>query len=361
VYNRAVAYSRNPNSSQDLSILFDKYHVTDKYTMRNLFVTKKGSENTLNDWEFNTPKDIRAGSINEFTTSLKTNMIKVATGKISHFKLQFKSHKKKRTESISLPKSSIHFSNKDVKIYPSYMKETIKIGKRSGKKYPKIRFRPDMDSRLIYDGQNYFLLIPRKVNVKNKIDEKKAVALDPGVRTFQTGFSESEFFESKINKTKYDSLKNKIKLIQSLYSKNQNSNYRKKIVILHKKIKNLINECHWQTASYLVNNYNDVLLPSFESQEMVKKGYLSKKTKDEMLNLSHFLFKTRLIEKTQEFKNFRIHHVNEAYTSKTCSCCGKLNNCGSSKIYKCESCSLIMDRDVNGARNIFIKHASLVN
>ena len=94
---------------------------------------------------------------------------------------------------------------------------------------------------------------------------------------------------------------------------------------------------------------------------MVKKGYLSNKTKDEMLSLSHFLFKTRLIEKTQEFKNFRLHHVNEAYTSKTCSCCGKINNCGSSKIYKCESCSLIMDRDVNGARNIFIKHASLVN
>ena len=76
------------------------------------------------------------------------------------------------------------------------------------------------------------------------MDEKKAVALDPGVRTFQTGFSESEFFESKINKTKYERLKNKIQLMQSLYSTNRNIKHRKKIFILHKKIKNLINECH---------------------------------------------------------------------------------------------------------------------
>ena len=31
------------------------------------------------------------------------------------------------------------------------MQESIKLGKRNGKKYPKIRLRPDMDSRLIYD------------------------------------------------------------------------------------------------------------------------------------------------------------------------------------------------------------------
>ena len=64
----------------------------------------------------------------------------------------------------------------------------------------------------------------------------------------------------------------------------------------------------------------------------------------------------RLQEKSKEFKNVRIHDVNESYTSKTCTHCGCINDVGSSKVYSCKSCNLVIDRDVNGARNIFIKH-----
>ena len=46
----------------------------------------------------------------------------------------------------------------------------------------------------------------------------------------------------------------------------------------------------------------------------------------------------------------------EEYTSKTCSCCGSLNTkLGSSKIFNCPSCKVILDRDENGARNILLK------
>ena len=44
-------------------------------------------------------------------------------------------------------------------------------------------------------------------------------------------------------------------------------------------------------------------------------------------------------------------------TSKTCSCCGKLNyNLGSSEVFVCKECEMRIDRDVNGARNILIKN-----
>lgn len=47
------------------------------------------------------------------------------------------------------------------------------------------------------------------------------------------------------------------------------------------------------------------------------------------------------------------YHLNESFTSKTCSKCGTMNNdLGSQKIYKCSECKVIMDRDINGARNI---------
>jgi len=48
--------------------------------------------------------------------------------------------------------------------------------------------------------------------------------------------------------------------------------------------------------------------------------------------------------------------VDESYTSKTCTKCGEQNkNLGSSKHFKCSKCGLEIDRDINGARNIYLK------
>merc|ERR1712196_389205 len=100
-------------------------------TMRNIFVTEKGSENSLNTWEFNTPKDIRAGAIGEMTTRLSQNVSALKSGRIYRFKMNFKS--KKNIASITIPKSSIRFKDGKVSIYSRFLKP-IKLGKRYGKK-----------------------------------------------------------------------------------------------------------------------------------------------------------------------------------------------------------------------------------
>ena len=54
--------------------------------------------------------------------------------------------------------------------------------------------------------------------------------------------------------------------------------------------------------------------------------------------------------------------VDESYTSATCGICGKLKRrgeLGSNKTYRCNGvsgCGIVIDRDVNGARNILIKN-----
>ncbi len=48
--------------------------------------------------------------------------------------------------------------------------------------------------------------------------------------------------------------------------------------------------------------------------------------------------------------NFQL--INEYLTSKLCSRCGHYKDVGSAKIYECESCGLVIDRDVNAAKNI---------
>ena len=71
--------------------------------------------------------------------------------------------------------------------------------------------------------------------------------------------------------------------------------------------------------------------------------------------LSFYKFRQRLEYKCSA-KKVEYKLVDEKYTSKICSVCGNLNETlGSSKIFNCIKCKVIMDRDINGARGILIK------
>ena len=83
-----------------------------------------------------------------------------------------------------------------------------------------------------------------------------------------------------------------------------------------------------------------------------------------MLTWSHYAFRQYLIFKAQEFPWVKVHIGSEEYTSKTCTGCGTLkHNLGSSKVFRCPNpaCRCVVNRDVNGARNIFIKNCKELN
>jgi len=73
-----------------------------------------------------------------------------------------------------------------------------------------------------------------------------------------------------------------------------------------------------------------------------------------MLTWSHYAFRQRLKHKAEETGAMVIIQ-DEAYTSKTCSNCGNIQNIGGRRVYKCGNCHTVMDRDVNGARGIFLR------
>ncbi len=75
-----------------------------------------------------------------------------------------------------------------------------------------------------------------------------------------------------------------------------------------------------------------------------------------MMTLSHYRFRQTLLNKAREYKNVRVILVNEAYTSKTCTRCGFIHQLlKGKKVFKCPSCQHEIDRDWNGARNIFMR------
>ena len=363
VYNKMVHYSKAPTITEPMDCLFNPYHYLNFQFMRNIFVTKKNNEYHLNDWEFETPKEVRAYSVKEFVTRTTTNIENIKKGTIARFKMNYKSKKQKQT--IKIPKQSIKYENGELLMYHTIMKEPLKIGKRT-KKLRNIEI--DHDVEIHYDGLKYYLLIPQKrpVNTakENKKDKQSAqiIALDPGVRTFQTGFGVNGLIESKIDKEKQEKYFKKIQKLQSLRDKKSiKHNPQNKILRLFEKIRNITDETHYKLVNYLTDTYNDILLPSFESQDMVMSKMLHKSTKRQMNFNQHYKFKTRLKERCEAMTNTRLHIVNEAYTSKTCTKCGCIKeNLGSNKIYKCDHCGCVMKRDFVGARNIFLKYASLI-
>ena len=205
------------------------------------------------------------------------------------------------------------------------------------------------------ETNKYYLLICKLENYDNNINNlKETIVLDPGIRTFLTGLSNKTVthigygMDKKIKKLHLS--------IKDLNKKNKIHKKKKKIKKIRKKIKNLINEMHNKTILYLTSNYKNILIGNMSSKSIVKKGNnINKMTKQIAMSYSFYVFKHKLLIKCIEKRN-NYKEINESYTSKMCSNCGTLNNkLKGSKIFSCNNCNLLIDRDVNGARGILIK------
>ena len=168
---------------------------------------------------------------------------------------------------------------------------------------------------------------------------------------------EVDIIQSRISKKEYYKKINNEKVFYKV-----NSDRKRKLrAALHRKIekiKNMKNELHNKTIKYLTDTYKGIILPPFETQEFV--GNLTSKVSRSMNNLSFFKFKTKLKNKAKE-KGINVYEFTEPYTSKTCGKCGKLNfGLANSRNFSCNNCDLKIDRDINGARNIFLRNISFI-
>ena len=121
------------------------------------------------------------------------------------------------------------------------------------------------------------------------------------------------------------------------------------------KIENLIKELHHKSARFLVDNFDVILLPTFETSQMSKRGHrkIHSKTLRSILSFAHYRFNQFLKHKASDAGKL-VLDVCEAYTSKTVSWTGELVNIGGNKIINSKIDGQKMDRDLNGARGIFL-------
>lgn len=327
VYNRTIAYLQQPD------------------TQASWLKIKKGILDELPEWASTVPFQVKSIAIKDACQAVKMAKKGYKTdAKVR--KCKFRSRRDKK-QTIYIPKSAI----REKGIYPTLLGELS---------YTETLPRDFSDGRLSNVAEEYYLVVSEKVQPIKTENQGRVVSLDPGVRKMFTFFSEDSFgflgvganlFIQKLC-VRLDDLISKISKAKC----RQKRRLKKAADRIRAKIKNSIAELHHKIAHFLVTNFDVILLPTFETSEMVSRfrRRLRAKSVRQMLTLSHYQFKEFLRWKCLEYKKC-LFEVSEAYTSKTVSWTGELVKVGGSEKIKSPSTGITLDRDLNGARGIFLR------
>jgi putative transposase len=314
-------------------------------------------------WQKEIPYDTRQLAIKEAVTAYHSNLEKMKRGSIDKFELHFKT-KNNPVNGFHINdtacKVQIKNNKKCLSLFPTILKNNsiLRTRTRISKLIPN---SIDRDLKMSKDhGKYYIIITTEKYRDKELHKNRENIALDPGVRAFQTGYSD-EGVALEFGKRHQDNLKklhNKLDALRSVRDKTKlkitKRNLKKKIRSVYSKVENVVKDLHYESANILAKNFSRIFLPTFETQKMLIASCICSKTKRMMQSLSHYRFKQRLAHVCYRYGT-TLHVVDESFTTKTCGKCGCLNNVGGDKIYKCSSCNYICHRDIHGARNIFIK------
>jgi IS605 OrfB family transposase len=302
----------------------------------------------FNDNETKIRKHILDESVHQVCTNIKSMLENYSNGNIKGFKLR----------KIKMNKTSKNLILENAFFKPgSIFKKIFKDMKceKNGKPYDILNvFNQKTSCNLVHDytTNTYKLFIPQKV-IKQETQNNKSLSGDLGIRTFLTGISDNEILEIGIS-SEMDIKKMVEKIIKLKNPSMKIRNKQKKIKKLRKDVANKVDELHWKTIKFITKNYKTVVIGDINVKSIVRKeGNLSNFNKDLIHALSIYKFKQRLKYKC-ECMGLKFYMPDEYGTSKLCSCCGSYNDVKESKHYKCKTCKLQIDRDVNSARSIMM-------
>ena len=131
---------------------------------------------------------------------------------------------------------------------------------------------------------------------------------------------------------------------------NRRNKARAKVARIHAHVANQRQDALHKLTTYLVSKYSEISIEDLNVLGMAKNHHLAKSVMD----ASFGEFRRQLEYKTER-TGARLHVIDRWYpSSKTCSGCGRVKAklSLSERTYRCESCGLVMDRDLNAAINI---------
>jgi len=308
----------------------------------------------IKDFETRTPKDIRSNAIQSLCDAFKSAFKNYQKGNIKYFNMKYKK-KNSSPKTIELTPKNVSMKHGIIKILPETFGDDciLKISPYNKKKHHNLTITHNVD--ILKHNNNYFIYVVQDTKVTETENTKKNVcAVDPGLRTLGTVYSISQdktiITEYVHRKDLLLQLNKKIDLLKSNKKYYRKKQYNK----IELKKSNMIDATHWEFINHLLQNNDVIYFGDIKSHNIVKNN------KNHMLNRMFndtkiYLLKQRLMTKALKHQKCVIF-TNEAYTTKTCSSCGKINNhVGGSEVFHCSCCHMTTGRDVNASKNILMK------
>lgn len=228
--------------------------------------------------------------------------------------------------------------------------------------------------RITFNGKYWYLSVGYEVQENTVELTDESLGIDLGVKDLAI-CSNGKVYKN-INKTqRVKKLEKKLKReqrklsrkiennIQS-YKSNRNPIYKRPlkecqnvqkqnrlIRNIHRKLANIRqNYLHQTTTEIVKTKPSRIVMESLNVSEMMKNKHLSKAIQQQKF----YEFK-RQIEYKSKLNEIEFIQVDEFYpSSKTCSCCGNIKKDLklSDRMYKCDVCGLVIDRDYNASINL---------
>lgn len=133
----------------------------------------------------------------------------------------------------------------------------------------------------------------------------------------------------------------------------QRAKNRKRVRALHAKIANCRKDHLHKASTMLIKKNALIVVGDLSAKKLVKT-----KVAKSVLDTGFSAFKTMLKYKCEN-AGVWFEEVNESFTTQMCSCCGEVTVSSPKgradlriRVWECENCSSVLDRDLNSAKNI---------
>ena len=200
------------------------------------------------------------------------------------------------------------------------------------------------------EGRDYYVVFTTITEIKvPEVENTNPVGIDLGLNSF-IAISDG----TKIQKPKFMQQKRrKIAKWQKIVARRQKGSKRREMA--KERLQNAYSYATNQSDDYLhklsdklVNSgYTSFAVEDLHIQNMVKNHRLAGSIQDASWN--RFI---QFLSYKAESAGKKVTEVDARNTSKTCSQCGNIQEIGWERIYQCNSCGMIKDRDINASINI---------
>ena len=353
-------------------------------------------EKLRDEWSYlaEVPYNARDEAMKEARANIKSAITNVKRGHIKHFTTPFRL-KKNDTQTLPVRAQNI---TKDLHIYPRMLFTKELVGSDSSKPTKHVErcrkktnydaSRTVRDSRLLYKrrAKEWYLCLVSKTDGQRdgpRVCDNQATpsetplsettptetspsltvaSLDPGNRTFFTWFSPTHGI-GKVGEGDGQKLIKICLHLDALYGKRAKATRHKKgnlnraIAKLRKRLESLRDDFHRKVSSWLTRTFDVIVLPVFNTHLMARRGQrkIGTKTVRGLMTWAHGKFRQTLSAMCLR-TGTALLHPSEAYTSKTCSTCGWVDQkLGGQEVFRCVNEHKNVDRDVNGARGILLR------